>query len=29
MMRPRTIVDYDREPWIMDEGLSELHLTEM
>ena len=20
MMRPRTIVDYDREPWIMDEG---------
>ena len=19
-MRPRTIVDYDREPWIMDEG---------
>ena len=20
MMRPRTIVDYEREPWIMDEG---------
>ncbi|MFR3321632.1 MAG: hypothetical protein ACLTSZ_11475 [Lachnospiraceae bacterium] len=20
MMRPRTIVDYDREPWIMDAG---------
>ena len=20
MMRPRTIVDYEREPWVMDEG---------
>ena len=29
MMRPRTIVDYEREPWIMDEEQSGLHLIQM
>ena len=28
-MRPRTIVDYEREPWIMDEGTVRIHLIQM